>query len=144
VTKRGRDTRFLSPLSLALTNFRSTKSSLPSTRHLSCLSPDDRSVHILHKNCIETHALPLAGTSEDSVTVPVISNPIPSWSEDSIELLCIEGDFTVFILKIGYIDDEYQENDIIAGELLEIIQPFEKVLFPSSIIRQVRPARKYK
>jgi hypothetical protein len=71
----------------------------PSSSHtLACISPDGRSVHLLHGNRIETHALPLAGTSEDvAVTrVPVISTPLPllggDGDNDIVELLCVEGD----------------------------------------------------
>jgi hypothetical protein len=66
---------------------------------LSCLSPDGRSVHILHGSSIETHALPLAGTSEAdadiSARVPIISTPLPSMignSDSIVEFVCIEGD----------------------------------------------------
>ena len=98
---------------------------------LACISPDGRSVHLLHGNRIETHSLPLAGTSEDvaAARVPVITTPLPPLGgDDIVELLCVEGDsmpppefrddeetkitilpllcvytrHALFILKIGY------------------------------------------
>lgn len=73
-------------------------SSSSSSQTLACISPDGRSVHLLHGNRIETHALPLAGTSEEVgvVRVPVISTPLPplggDGDNDIVELLCVEGD----------------------------------------------------
>ena len=112
----------------------SASASVSSTMHrnrsslLSCLSPDGRSVHLVHNNRIETHALPLTGTSEDASRFPVISTLLPIKVDDAsiVELLCVEGDsmplpefkedikltllpllcvytrHAVYILKIGY------------------------------------------
>lgn len=143
-----------------------TTSSLPSPL-LTCLSPDGRSIHLLHSNRIETHALPLAGTSEDATRVPVISTKLPPYVDHDgvVELVCVEGDsmplpvvreghskllllpllcvytrHAVFLLKIGYSDDADSERDEIEGEILELKQPFEGYLYPSSNVIRVRPA----
>ena len=134
---------------------------------LSCLSPDGRSVHLVHNNRIETHALPLAGTSEDATRFPVISTKLPSYVGDDsvVELVCVEGDsmplpqfledhskvtllpllciytrHAVYLLKIGYTNDGDLERDQIEGKIMDMRQPFEGYLHPSSIVIRVRPA----
>mmetsp|Transcript_8149 Transcript_8149/g.12492 ORF Transcript_8149/g.12492 Transcript_8149/m.12492 type:complete len:798 (-) Transcript_8149:57-2450(-) len=69
---------------------------------LSCVSPDARSVHLIHKNSIETHALPLKGTFEEEdvhgspnkdQAKSVIRTPLSCIpQEDWVELVCVEGE----------------------------------------------------
>mmetsp|Transcript_11338 Transcript_11338/g.16652 ORF Transcript_11338/g.16652 Transcript_11338/m.16652 type:complete len:798 (+) Transcript_11338:108-2501(+) len=69
---------------------------------LSCVSPDARSVHLIHNNSIETHSLPLKGTFEEE-DIQVSSNEERSRAiirtslpfkvdEDWVELVCVEGE----------------------------------------------------
>lgn len=145
-----------------------TSSAAVSSKLLSCLSHDGRSVHLVHGNRIETHALPLAGTTEDSVAkVPIISTPLPATLDASkvVEVMCVEGDSSrkplpefiqekkytilpllcvytrhaVLLLKIGYEEEQNMEQPTIVGSVLSVTEPFLTDLVSCQVVR-VRPA----
>jgi len=104
-------------------------------KHLSqliCLSPNHLAVNLVNNNCIETHSLPLRGTSEEEES---LNNPAKACirtslskisDEEWIELICVEGEsmpkreykedglwtvlpllclysrHSIYLLKIGY------------------------------------------
>jgi hypothetical protein len=149
-------------------------SSLASTRNnniiqLSCMSPDGRSVHSVSTGYIETHSLPLEGTTDDSIhrDMPVIvrtrlpERVMTALKLDSaMELVCVEGDTmptspspqkqllpllclytrkSVFMIQISY---PRTTVGVVQGDIVSISEPLETTLLQSTALQivRIRPA----
>lgn len=138
-------------------------------KQLSCLSPDGRSVHSVAAGYIETHSLPLEGTTDDVVhrDMPVIvrtrlpERVMTALKLDSaMELLCVEGETmpastsphkmllpllclytrkSVFMIQISY---PHTTVGVVQGDIVSISEPLETILLQSTALHivRVRPA----
>ena len=136
-------------------------------RLLSCLSPDGRSVHSLSSDgCVETHSLPLEGTSDDEILdrdMPsIVRTQLPERVlkalklNQAIELVCVEGDsmptslsplkqllplLCLYTSKAAFlIQISYPPTTvgIARGEVMSLSEPFESILLTSSSIDIIR------
>ena len=137
-----------------------------SVRQLSCLSPDGKSVHSLYAGYIETHSLPLEGSTDDEIVVrnmPVmVRTRLPQrvltalTIESALELVCVEADavpinpsplkklipllclYTRKNLFLIQISHPPTTVGVAQGELLSVLEPFESILLQSSAIEIIR------
>ena len=135
-------------------------------RQLSCLSPDGRSVHSLSADYIETHSLPLEGSTDDEIVVrnmPVmVRTRLPQrvltalTIESAVELVCVEADaiptnpsplkklipllclYTRKSVFMIQISHPLTTVGVAQGEILSVLEPFESILLQSSSIEIIR------